>query len=737
MIAITFVGLEELMNYFDGVCFEIKLKAYMDMMLFPRFQGGENKSLYRKRMNDGPTDFVSGLNLRTRPPTMRSLIADAPIMTIVVTATIVVYDSAVSKVRVEPENLEIFGDFASSDGDNTNVTNDSFLDDLYVCRDLMDRLAPPFLFSQLRAMDYDQLYVEFNVRAARQMCLGAEVRIRVEYTLEQKDKLEEKCPEQAAFLSEKDVEISNLKYVLSVKEAEATEAIRLYGQLSIVETVDAAKSNELRGLKGKNLVLEEEKSVLSEKLSRDELSSKVAFLESERDRISDQTEAIGCTINKGMQDGLKAGIDHGKDRRDSSVIEAYNPFAKAKYVDTVNALHTVDLFFLSVLRSKKDACMADLMDSLRLEGPLADIPRAEELQPSLEHLTLHVHRAGDNVVLGDTSLSFSFQVVHSRVQRVRGEIMDKCLSLTDVVVPLAEPLSSKSLIGEASTFAILATAEPIATLFTTFASSGVIPPLLESNYQVLDAEPHDEDPPAITFKEKELGTTPEAGDNVVLGDTSLSFSFQVVHSRVQRCACSGLTQRSHGLRKDFCYNTPFVMAYLPVMRRMALAFLFSSSIISFVRWAKLVDAILLSAFAFLLSPLASNLNLRAYVNSAPFRSVIISLAPEPSVHNDQSVNNTHGSGSSSLSSMGIFGRFKNEMGRGLARKPVIVEGVPRFKAHREGCRASRRLQGERRDAINTMLLQSDLAGERPSSRQRTRQQASIPLFASSPPSTEV
>nr|GFC16970.1 hypothetical protein [Tanacetum cinerariifolium] len=93
--------------------------------------------------------------------------------------------------------------------------------------------------------------------------------------------------------------------------------------------------------------------------------------------------------------------------------------------------------------------MADLMDSLRLEGPLADIPRAEELQPSLEHLTLHVHRAGDNVVLGDTSLSFSFQVVHSRVQRVRGEIMDKCLSLTDVVVPLAEPLSSKSLIGEA------------------------------------------------------------------------------------------------------------------------------------------------------------------------------------------------------------------------------------------------------------------------------------------------
>ncbi|GKC87918.1 hypothetical protein Tco_1148567 [Tanacetum coccineum] len=66
------------------------------------------------------------------------------------------------------------------------------------------------------------------------------------------------------------------------------------------------------------------------------------------------------------------------------------------------------------------------------------------------------------------------------------------------LVPLAEPLSSKSLIGKASTSAAPATAEPITTLSTTFASSGVVPPLSVSDYQVLDAEPHDEDPPATT-----------------------------------------------------------------------------------------------------------------------------------------------------------------------------------------------------------------------------------------------
>ncbi|GKC16932.1 hypothetical protein Tco_1013714 [Tanacetum coccineum] len=82
-------------------------------------------------------------------------------------------------------------------------------------------------------------------------------------------------------------------------------------------------------------------------------------------------EAIGCAINKGMQDGLKAGIDHGKDGCDLSVIEAYDPSAEAKYADAVNALRT---------------------------GPLAEIPEAEELQPSLEQLMLPIHMAEDDVV---------------------------------------------------------------------------------------------------------------------------------------------------------------------------------------------------------------------------------------------------------------------------------------------------------------------------------------------------
>ncbi|GKG57226.1 hypothetical protein Tco_0584652, partial [Tanacetum coccineum] len=77
-----------------------------------------------------------------------------------------------------------------------------------------------------------------------------------------------------------------------------------------------------------------------------------------------------------------------------------------------------------------------------------------------------------------------------------GEIKEKHLSLVDVIVPLAEPLSPKSLTGKANTSAILATAKPITTLSTTFAYSGVVPPLSVFDYHVLDAEPHNEDLPA-------------------------------------------------------------------------------------------------------------------------------------------------------------------------------------------------------------------------------------------------
>ncbi|GKE70128.1 hypothetical protein Tco_1528200 [Tanacetum coccineum] len=341
-----------------------------------------------------------------------------------------------------------------------------------------------------------------------------------------------------------DAEIAHLRSLLSLKETEAAEAIHLRSQLSVVEVADTAKSTELRDLKERNFALEREKDAMSEKvttlesmttsketelasltaqvvqltsdlslfkLSRNELSFKVAFLESERDMLADQRSSLESAFKlfKGRMEAIQdeqatvlgnrvaeldaqllemaahldEEVDHGKAGRDLFVIEAYDPSTEAKYIDVMNALGTVDFSLLSELKSKKDASMVDLMDSLCLVGPLAKIPRAVDLQPSPKQLMLPLYRPENDVVLGETSLSFSLQVVHSRVQRVRGEIKEKRLLLTDIMVPLVEPLSTKSLIGKASTSAIHATTEPITTLSTTFASSDVVPPFSISNDQ--------------------------------------------------------------------------------------------------------------------------------------------------------------------------------------------------------------------------------------------------------------
>nr|GFA67863.1 hypothetical protein [Tanacetum cinerariifolium] len=101
-----------------------------------------------------------------------------------------------------------------------NVMNDSILDEPEVFRGIIDHLAPLALFSQLRSMDYEQLFIEFNAGTARQTCLSSKVRLRLEHKLR----------------------------VVS-KEAEAAKAIRLKGQIATIEATKAARVSELDGLK--------------------------------------------------------------------------------------------------------------------------------------------------------------------------------------------------------------------------------------------------------------------------------------------------------------------------------------------------------------------------------------------------------------------------------------------------------------------------------------------------------
>ncbi|GJW88000.1 hypothetical protein Tco_0163340, partial [Tanacetum coccineum] len=108
-------------------------------------------------------------------------------------------------------------------------------------------------------MDYDQLFAEFNVGAARQTCLSTEVRLRFKHNLRERKKFERKCARQTDLLKDKDTEIASLKAQLSLKEVEAAVAIHLRSQVSAVEAAKAARVSKLNSLKERNTALEAEK----------------------------------------------------------------------------------------------------------------------------------------------------------------------------------------------------------------------------------------------------------------------------------------------------------------------------------------------------------------------------------------------------------------------------------------------------------------------------------------------
>ncbi|GKD62786.1 hypothetical protein Tco_1300295, partial [Tanacetum coccineum] len=265
------------------------------------------------------------------------------------------------------------------------------------------------------------------------------------------------------------------------------------GQIATVEATEAARASELDGLKERNAALEGQ-------MSYDELSIRAASLESEKDKLIDQEVQV-----KALSDRL-AGLDSDLMSMALHLDEEFYPrflttideqrwifsrgmklvvmkcLQSSDYLAAFDALRTVDFPLLAQLESQKDASIVDIMGLHHLEGSAADIPEANQLQPSPEQLMLPIHRPEDQVVIGETSLSFSMDV----------------------------PLSAENLVGKPSTFGVPATATTTA-LSTTFIQTSSVPPISVADYEVLGAEPSAEvpSPLKIVLEKEELESTLE------------------------------------------------------------------------------------------------------------------------------------------------------------------------------------------------------------------------------------
>nr|GEW16565.1 hypothetical protein [Tanacetum cinerariifolium] len=334
---------------------------------------------------------------------------------------------------------------------------------------------------------------------ARQMSLSTKVRMRADYNIRGRRRLNSVVEEKDALLKAKDEEIGNLKAQLVLKEAEAAEAVRLRAKTSNFKAIEKSLQSEVAALKERNNLLEVEKSRLDVKMAdlaasvkvREQevrtfilksfspfifrytsayfkvhkleassvgLQEKVTALELAIAKCLNFTEylftlgaAISKAVKKGMQDALFVIITHGAEGRILTDVAAYNLFAEADY--------------------------------------LSALQRLTESQPHVDQLMVPIHHSSDQRVVDASALSLSLDVSSSRVWRIKENIVKHRSALRDVFVPLSEPLSVTALTGTESTLNVIpAIVDTTTALSVTSVSASLIPPISTDDYEITHAE---------------------------------------------------------------------------------------------------------------------------------------------------------------------------------------------------------------------------------------------------------
>nr|GEU46791.1 hypothetical protein [Tanacetum cinerariifolium] len=280
-----------------------------------------------------------------------------------------------------------------------------------------------------------------------------------EHNLRERKRLEGRCARQVDMMKEKDVEITNLKAQLSLREAEATEAIRFSSQVSAVEAAEATRVSKLNSLKEQNIALEKEKILLGGtsclQASCDELSIKVASLKSQRGTLIDRVCLLKTTCFR-LRDQV-SGYELFKEWCEAIQDDQVK---KLSYHVLVGDGSLVTALGWPVLNAINYQSIDHRKTGMGLTDVAAYDPSVEasRLQPAYEQLLLPIHRQEDKVVFGETSLSKSLNVVHDLVQKLKKGVTPYRTSISNAMGALVNPLPSENLIGEASTLEVPATA---------------------------------------------------------------------------------------------------------------------------------------------------------------------------------------------------------------------------------------------------------------------------------------
>nr|GEZ12395.1 hypothetical protein [Tanacetum cinerariifolium] len=186
----------------------------------------------------------------------------------------------------------------------------------------------------------------------------------------------------------------------------------LQNHTSNLKTLLEAEAGMKKAAKAKNADLTKEleslcTQFLDLQVSNDQLTQQVSTLQTQVTgeelllRSSTNMKMIGwrsvvrrwMPVWMRMSEGLAHGIEHGKADRDLEVVEAYDPVANSKFLQTLQELKDLKYPIVDQLKGLKDAPIEVIMVSLQLESDSGeDAPKwIHVLRPSTSQLKILVY----------------------------------------------------------------------------------------------------------------------------------------------------------------------------------------------------------------------------------------------------------------------------------------------------------------------------------------------------------
>ncbi|GKA91901.1 hypothetical protein Tco_0813826 [Tanacetum coccineum] len=264
------------------------------------------------------------------------------------------------------------------------ITNNCHFDTPGACQDAVDHMVPLGYFSELRHSPNKEFLNQYNVNLARQVAMGSQLQLRFEQEVRLLKKAKEK--ESRDPTGGRDLQVNNnqLFHQVSTLEAQVT------GEEQIKAAFEEFKKREEDKVEQRCAEIDARLDALSIDFDEELYPHILTAIAGRRwvighglhlavmkcAEFTDLRQAfanvVSAGIAKGMSEGLKYGVEHGKAQLDLEVIEAYDPEADAKYVAALHALKDLEYPLIDHLEKLKDAPIDLIMVSLHLESDVGE-----------------------------------------------------------------------------------------------------------------------------------------------------------------------------------------------------------------------------------------------------------------------------------------------------------------------------------------------------------------------------